>query len=74
MQGYVCSLFVHFCRYYLFFVSRARSTPGESGTGTYRPRISLRISPLHEFWIAGLDSSIRLGQKSSTKGNTSRSR
>ena len=30
-------IFTFFCRYSLFFISRARSTPGEGGTGKYQP-------------------------------------
>ena len=43
------------------FFSRARSTAGEGGTGKYQPWYQPRISPLLDFWIPGLDSSIWLG-------------
>ena len=73
MQEYVHFLFftIVFADISCFFFSRARSTAGEGGT----ENISPRIIPLHDFRIPGLEAlltwSIRLGQKSSFKGNTS---
>ena len=60
----------------VFFFSRARSTPGEGGTEKYRPPkqppyqpstyvSDRRVGQLYLNWL------IRLGQKSSIKGNTS---
>ena len=52
--------YVHYLYFYIIyadipcFFSRARLTAGEGKTGN----ISRRISPLHGFWMAGLDSSI----------------
>ena len=65
-------IFTIICRYTLLFFSPGRDQPlGRAGLENIGPR----ISPLHEFWIrAGqlyLNWLIRLGQKSSIKGNTS---
>ena len=47
-----------FCRYSLFFFSPGPDQLlGRAGQKNISPGISLRISPLHEFWMAGLDSS-----------------
>ena len=46
-------IFTSFLQIFPVFFSRARSTPGDGGTGNIGPC----ISPLHEFWILGLDSS-----------------
>ena len=49
------SLFFYiFLQIFPFYIFRARSTAGEGGTEKYRPR----ISPLHDFLVAGMDSFI----------------
>ena len=74
--------YVHFLYFYIFFAdipcffSRARSTPGEGGTEKYQPWyqppyqpstrvLDRRAGQLYLNWL------IRLGKKSSIKGNTS---
>ena len=52
------SLFLQFvCRYSLFFSPGQDQLLGRAGQENIGPR----ISPLHEFWIAGLDSSTWIG-------------
>ena len=77
MQEYVHFLYFlqQFCRYSLFF-SRARSTAGEGGTEKYQPWYQPPYQPSTRLLDprAGqlyLTGPIRLGQKSSIKGNTS---
>ena len=66
--------YAHFVYFYIIFgdspcfFSIARSTAGKSG----KEHISPRISPLHEFWIAGLDSSILRGRYGWAKSLVSR--
>ena len=64
-SGKVCKnkssfLFLHFCLQifpvFLFFSPGRDQLLGRAGQENIGPRISPRISPLHEFWIAGLDS------------------
>ena len=45
---------------------------GRAGQKNISPGISPRISPLHDFWIPGLDSSIRLGRYAWAKSLVSR--
>ena len=73
---------VHFLNFYHCFAdipcffSRARSTAGEGGTGKYQPWYQPPYQPstwlldprAGQLYLTGL---IRLGQKSSIKGNTS---
>ena len=50
-------IFTLFCRYYLFFSPGRDQLLGRAGQENIGPR----ISPLNEFWIAGLDSSTCIG-------------
>ena len=50
-------IFTFFCRYSLFLSPRRDQLRGRAGQENIGPRIRPRISPLHEFWIAGLNSS-----------------
>ena len=65
-------IFTSFLQIFTVFFSRERSTPGEGGTGKYRPPyqpstcvLDRRAGQLYLNWL------IRLCQKSSIKGNTS---
>ena len=60
LQEKVHFLYLYFfCRYSLGFFSPGRDQLlGKAGQENMGPCISPRISPLHKFWMAGLDSSI----------------
>ena len=65
-------IFASFLQIFPVFFSRARSTPGEGGTGKYQPLyqpstrvLDRRAGQLYLNWL------IRPCQKSSIKGNTS---
>ena len=51
------SLFLHFLQIFPVFSPGRDQLLGRAGQENISPGISPRISPLHEFWIAGLDSS-----------------